>query len=79
MKRLPTSTQPEPAKTRIYGSTPVAPIDGASNQPTPLPNTRVYGGKKVRQIRVRLKASRDKKEFLIPFADFDPTKHVAVD
>lgn len=80
MKKLPTSTQPEPAKTRIYGGgkKPKA-IDGASNQPEVLPHIKVYGSKKTRQIRVRRKADKSKTEMLIPFADFDPAKHARVD
>lgn len=73
-----TSTQPEPVRQKIYGSRPVEPLEGASNQPTVLTHTRVYGVKRVPQIRVRLKADKDKRELLIPLADFDPEKHVAV-
>lgn len=76
-KSLPTSTQPQIALTRIYGSTPVIPLD-SSNQPQVIPN-KVHGVKLTRQVRVRLKASVDKKSFLVRFADFDPVKHARVD
>ena len=80
MKTRITSTQPEPARTKIYGGgrKPKA-IQGASNQPQPLPHTKVYGGKKTPQIRVRLKASKDKRILRIPFDEYDPTKHARVD
>ncbi len=79
MKKLPTSSQPEPAKTRIYGSAPVRPLAGASNQPEVLPHTRVHGVRKTPQIRVRLKTDKDKREFLIPFDEFNPAIHSRVD
>ncbi len=80
MKRLPTSTQPEVAKSAIYGGgRKPTPIRGASNQPTPLPHTKVHGVKKTRTIRVRLKASKDRRVLIIPFADFNPAIHRAVE
>lgn len=72
-----TSTQPEPARTRIYGSTKVKAMK-SSNQPQPLPNTKVHGNKATRQIRVRLKAAKDKREMLIRSEDFNPAIHAVV-
>jgi hypothetical protein len=68
-----TSTQPEPARTRIYGSTNVEPL-ASSNQPEVIPN-KVYGSKLTRQIRVRLKGTDDADSFFIRKQDFDETKH----
>ena len=69
-----TSTQPGPVKgQRIYGSQPVKPLDGASNQPSPLPNVTVHGVKKSTMIRVRIKASDS--ETVIRVDDFDPALH----
>lgn len=52
-RRQATSTQPPVNDQRIYGSRPVIPYD-SSNQPEVIPN-KVYGGKKLPTIRVRLK------------------------
>jgi len=68
-----TSNQPEPVKQRIYGSTPVRPLDGVSNQPEVLPHTKVYGGRSLATIRVTVKASRS--EAIINETDFDPALH----
>ena len=73
-----TGNQPEPVKQRIYGSRPVESI-GESNQPEVLPHTKVYGGKKIPTIRVRLRDSDDDREILVNAQDFDPAKHVRVE
>ena len=73
-----TGNQPEPVKQRIYGSRPVEPI-GESNQPEVLPHTKVYGGKRIPTIRVRLKDSDDDRVLLVNAQDFDPAKHVRVE
>lgn len=74
-----TSTQPEPAKIRVYGSTPVEPLAGASNQPQVLPHTKVHGVKATRTVRVKLKGAKDGREMVIAAADFDPAKHARID
>jgi hypothetical protein len=50
----------------------------SGNQPGLTGTEKVYGSKKVRQIRVKLKGSTDKREFLVPFADFNPAVHAVV-
>lgn len=70
-----TSSQPEPVKQRIYGSTPVEPLAGASNQPEVLPHTKVHGGKRTPTIRVRLKSGGDDRELIVNVADFDAAMH----
>lgn len=70
-----TSTQPEPVKQRIYGSTPVEPLGGASNQPQVLPHTKVYGQRKIARVRVKLKDRDDGRELVIDEKDFDPARH----
>ena len=71
-----TGNQPEPVKQRIYGSTPVEPIDSA-NQPEVLSNTKVYGGKQTPTVRVKLKDGG--KELIINEQDFDPDRHLRLD
>jgi hypothetical protein len=80
MKSRATSTQPEVTDTRIYGSSPVLPLETptSTSQPEVLAHTRVHGGKRNRQIRVRLKGSKNKGGFLIRQSDFDPKKHEKV-
>ena len=73
-----TSTQPEPVKQRIYGSRPVESI-GESNQPAVLRHTKVYGGKRIPTIRVRLKDSDDDRELLVNEKDFDADRYVRLD
>ena len=70
-----TSTQPEPVNQRIYGSTPVEPLAGASNQPEPLSHVKVYGNKNPATVRVRLKDSDENRELIINATDFDPDRH----
>lgn len=72
-----TSTQPELAKTRIYGSTHVEPMDSA-NQPEVLPHTKVHGVKTTATVTVRLKNSDEDGELVIGEADFDASKHERV-
>ena len=74
-----TGTQPEPAKTRIYGSTPVEPLAAASNQPQVLPHIKVHGVKATPTVRVKLKGAKDGREMVIAAADFDPAKHNRID
>lgn len=51
----------------------------SGNQPGISSTLKIYGGKKVTPtIRVRLKASTDRREMVIPFADYDPVKHARV-
>ena len=73
----PTSTQPEPVRQRIYGSVPVEPLAGASNQPEVLAHTKVYGNKHPPTVRVTLKDGD--KELIINQRDFDPAKHERLD
>ena len=73
-----TGNQPEPVRQRIYGSRPVEPI-GESNQPTVLPNTKVYGGKRIPTIRVKLKSGSDDRVLIINQRDFDGDRHVRVE
>lgn len=76
-QKPPTSTQPQLVKgQRIYGSTPVKPIDSA-NQPEVLSNTKVYGQRQTATIRVKLKAGG--KTVIINAADFDETQHKRLD
>ena len=72
-----TSTQPEPVKQRIYGSVPVEPLAGASNQPEVLANTKVYGNKHPPTVQVKFKDGS--KELTINESDFDPAKHERLD
>ena len=76
-RRQATSTQPPVNDQRIYGSRPVIPYD-SSNQPEVIPN-KVYGGKKLQTIRVRLKDSDDDREFIIDKNDFDSDIHEKVE
>lgn len=76
-RRQATSTQPPVNDQRIYGSRPVIPYD-SSNQPEVIPN-KVYGGKKLPTIRVRLKDSDDDREFIIDKNDFDSDIHEKVE
>ena len=69
-----TGNQPEPVKQRIYGSVLVKPLDGAANQPQVLPNTKVYGARKLPTVRVNLKGGTEK-ELIINAADFDESIH----
>ncbi len=73
-----TGNQPEPVKQRIYGSRPVESI-GESNQPEVLPHTKVYGGKRIPTIRVRLKSGSDDRVLIINEQDFDPAMYVRVE
>ena len=73
-----TGNQPEPVKQRIYGSMPVESI-GESNQPEVLPHTKVYGGKRIPTIRVKLKDSDYARELLINQKDFDADRYVRLD
>ena len=72
-----TGNQPQPVKQRIYGSVPVAPLEGASNQPEVLAHTKVYGNKHPSTVRVTLKDGG--KELTINQSDFDPAKHDRLD
>ena len=76
MEHQPTGNQPEPAKTRIYGSTPVAPLKTPSDTPADVSGTRVYGVRKNPTIRVKLQGGD--RELLIPESDFDPDRHTPV-
>ena len=71
-----TGSQPQPVRQRIYGSVPVAPLEGASNQPEVLSNTKVYGVKVIPTIRV---TSKGGDEMIINQTDFDPAKHERLD
>ncbi len=73
-----TGNQPEPVRQRIYGSRPVESV-GESNQPEVLPHTKVYGGKRIPTIRVRLKDSDDDRVLIINKQDFDPDRHVRLE
>ena len=72
-----TGNQPQPVRQRIYGSVPVAPLEGASNQPEVLSHTKVYSGKSLPTVRVTLKDSG--KELTVNESDFDPAKHERLD
>lgn len=72
-----TGNQPQVTDTRIYGSVPVEPIAGASNQPEVLPHVKPYGVKSIPTIRVTLKGGD--KEMVINASDFDPGKHERLD
>ena len=72
-----TGNQPQPVRQRIYGSVPVAPLEGASNQPEVLSHTKVYGNKHPSTVRVTLKDSG--KELTINQSDFDPAMHERLD
>ena len=74
-RRPPTSTQPQPVDQRIYGSTKVEPLEGASNQPQVLPHTKVYGQRLNKTFCVKLKNSTNDREMIISADDFDPAKH----
>ena len=67
-----TGNQPQPVKQRIYGSVPVAPLEGASNQPEVLSHTKVYGNKHHSTVRV---TSKGGDEMIINESDFDSAKH----
>ena len=69
-----TGNQPQPIRQRIYGSVPVAPLEGASNQPEVLSHTKVYGGKQTPTVRVKLNDGG--KELTVNESDFDPAMHV---
>lgn len=73
-----TSNQPEPVKMRIYGSRKVTPLDSA-NQPEVLPHTKVYGGKRIPTIRVKLKDSDDDRVLIINEKEFDAERHVRLE
>lgn len=72
-----TGNQPQPVRQRIYGSVPVEPMAGASNQPEVLSHTKVYGGKQLPTVRVTLKDNG--KELIINQTDFDENKHDRLD
>lgn len=72
-----TGNQPQPVRQRIYGSVPVEPMAGASNQPEVLANTKVYGNKHPSTVRVTLKDGG--KELTINQSDFDTAKHERLD
>ena len=72
-----TGNQPEPVKQRIYGSVPVEPLAGASNQPEVLAHTKVHGNKHPPTVRVTLKDGG--KELIINQSEFDPAKHERFD
>ena len=72
-----TANQPEPVRQRIYGSQPVQPLAGVSNQPEVLPHTRVHGQRKTATIAVGMKDGGA--EAAINEADFDPDRHVRSD
>lgn len=77
MHKPPTSNQPQVVQQRIYGSRPVRPLEGVSNQPEVLSHVRAYGGKSLPIIRVMLEGSD--KEMIINEIDFDPAKHSRLD
>lgn len=68
-----TGNQPQPVRQRIYGSVPVVPLEGASNQPEVLSHTKVYGNRHPSTVRVTLKDGG--KELIINQSDFDENKH----
>ena len=72
-----TANQPQVTDTRIYGSRPVAPLEGASNQPEVLSHTKVYGGKQTPTVRVKLKDGG--KDLIVNQSDFDERKHERLD
>ena len=74
-----TSTQPQPVKQRIYGSTPVEPLAGASNQPDVVAGTKSYNSKVLPTTRVTRKGDKDERVLTINASDLDPDQHVAVD
>ena len=71
-----TGNQPQPVRQRIYGSVPVSPLEGASNQPEVLSHTKVYGVKVIPTIRV---TSKGGDEMIINESDFDSAKHDRLD
>ena len=73
MTHKTTANQPEPVRQRIYGSTPVEPIEGAANQPELLPQTKVHGQRRTPTVRVR--ARDTDQEMVINQADFDDALH----
>lgn len=70
----PTSTQPQVTDQKIYGSVPVKPLVGASNQPKVSPNTTVHGQRQIPTIRVKVIGQGDR-EAIINESDFDPDRH----
>ena len=73
-QKPPTSPQPQVGQHRIHGSTPVKPLDGAANQSQVIPS-KVYGGKVLSIIGVRLKSSDNDRELIVNESDFDPDRH----
>jgi len=67
-----TGSQPQPVRQRIYGSVPVSPLEGASNQPRVLHHAHPYGVKVIPTIRV---TSKGGDEMIINQTDFDSAKH----
>lgn len=77
-KRI-TGSQPEPVRQRIYGSLPVEPLGGPSDQPEVLPHTKVYGVKQVPTVKVTLKDGDPERTLRICESDFDDAVHERVD
>ena len=66
--------QPQNVRQRIYGSTPVEPLEDApSDQPIVLQHTRVHGQRQTATVRVRVKGGDQ--EMIINQADFDSGRH----
>ena len=73
-----TGNQPQPVRQRIYGSVPVAPLEGASNQPDVLSHVKPYGVKVIPTIRVTPKGGGGE-EMIINESSYDSAKHDRLD